>query len=422
MDRILNKFSKRQKSHHDSNSIIGKYVEIKKSSKEEFLKFLDEEPNNIQRTIYVHTPFCDKICSFCNMNRKQIDGSLEPYADYMVSEFNKYGQTNYFKKSKFDVIFFGGGTPTVYKKDQLKKILSAVQKNVNLADNYEFTFETTLHNLTDEKLQIMMKYGVNRLSVGIQTFSDTGRIFYNRTFTKNIAIEKLKNLQEKFNGDVCVDIIYNFPNETIEEVIEDARILKKLKISSVSFYSLMVHEGSRLSKDIKENTTTISDDVKKDYVLYRAFVDEMLNDENYYILELTKIARKAGDNYKYIKVRNTGGDTFPIGMGAGGAVGNIGIFNMNKDMSFFMKYNEFSNRFSRLSGVMQFPNILKSDIKKFLTEEEYSLFVEKMNIYKDNDFIREDEKSYQLTKDGIFWGNNISSEVIIYILEKTMKK
>jgi oxygen-independent coproporphyrinogen-3 oxidase len=422
MERIASKFSKRQKSHHDSNGIIGKYVKIEKSNKEEFLKFLDEKPDNTQKVIYVHTPFCDRICSFCNMNRKQVDGSLDPYTDYVVAEFDKYGRTNYFKESKFDVIFFGGGTPTVYKKDQLEKILSAIQNNVKFADNYEFTFETTLHNLTDEKLQVMMKYGVNRLSVGIQTFSDTGRIFYNRTFTKDVAIEKLKHLQKNFNGDVCVDIIYNFPNETEEEVREDAKILKNLKISSASFYSLMVHEGSKLSKDIKDNVTTLDDDTIRDLALYRAFVDEMLKDENYYVLELTKIARKAGDNYKYIKVRNTGGDTFPIGIGAGGAVGNIGVFNMNKDMSFFMKHNEFSNRFSRVSGLMQFPIIIKDDIKKFLTEEEYSFFEEKMNTYKEDDFIRENEKSYQHTTDGIFWGNNISSEVIVYILDKTIKK
>ena len=69
-----------------------------------------------------------------------------------------------------------------------------------------------------------MKYGVNRLSVGIQTFSDEGRKFYNRTYGKEETVERLKKLKAFFKGDVCVDIIYNFPDETLEEVIEDQEL------------------------------------------------------------------------------------------------------------------------------------------------------------------------------------------------------
>ena len=266
-----------------------------------------------------------------------------------------------------------------------------------------------------------MKYGVNRLSVGIQTFSEAGRKFYNRTYGKEETIEKLKKLKEFFKGDVCVDIIYNFPNQTINEVLEDARIVKKLEISSASFYSLMVHEGSKLSKDIEAEKVKMEEDMKKDYLLYQHFVDEMLRGNQYHILELTKIARNGGDDYKYIKVRNTGGDTFPIGVGAGGSVHGIGVYRMSKEMSFYSQQTDYHERFSKLSGIMQFPVISKEALKDILKEEELKFFRERMKEYEEKGLVKENEESYVLTTDGVFWGNNLSSDVIIYVLEKLFK-
>lgn len=418
----LTLFDKRLKSHHDSSSLVSRYVQGAKADKESFEKMLEQEPDNRRKAIYVHTPYCDKICSFCNLNRKQIDGSLDSYAQYIADEFEKYGKTNYFKKSVFNVIFFGGGTPTVYKPNQLEIILKSIQKNVNLSDNYEFTFETTLHNLSEEKLEMMMKYGVNRLSVGIQTFSDRGRKFYNRTYGKEEVKERLRKLKSIFKGDVCVDIIYNFPDQTLEEVIEDARIVKELELSSASFYSLMVHNGSKLSKDIEAEKVKMEEDMKKDYLLYSHFVDEMLREDKYHILELTKIAKNSGDNYQYIKVRNSGGDTFPIGNGAGGSVQGIGVFRMSKEMSFYSAHTEYHERFGKLSGIMQFPAIPKKDVQEILMENEYKLFEEKMKDYELKGLLKESVDSYGLTKDGIFWGNNLSSDIISYILEKLFEK
>ena len=422
MLKNLTLFEKRLKSHHDSGGLVNKFVPGEKATQETFEKMLEIKPDDRKKAVYVHTPYCDKICSFCNLNRKQIDGSLDSYAQYIADEFNKYGKTTYFKESTFDVIFFGGGTPTVYKPHQLEIILKSIKENVKLTKNYEFTFETTLHNLTEEKLSVMMKYGVNRLSVGIQTFSERGRKFYNRTYGKEEVIERLKKLKAFFKGDVCVDIIYNFPDQTLEEVIEDARIVKNLELSSASFYSLMVHNGSKLSQDIDAEKVKMEEDMKKDYLLFQHFADEMLRENTYHILELTKIAKNSGDNYQYIKVRNNGGDTFPIGVGAGGSVQGIGVFRMSKEMSFYSKQTEYHEKFSKLSGVMQFPVIPKELVKEILSSKEYEYFTEKMKDYEEKGLLVEKEGSYNLTKDGVFWGNNLSSDIILYILERVFNK
>ena len=415
-------FEKRYKSHHDVKDVINKLTKKSIVTPFTFNKLLNEEPENKEAGIYVHTPYCDKICSFCNMNRKQVSNNLDDYVEYLCKEFEKYGSKKYVQGKEITTIFFGGGTPTIYKEYQLEKILSTLTNSFNISSNCEFTFETTLHNLTEEKLEVMMKYGVNRLSVGIQTFSDRGRVFYNRTYGKEEVKNRLQKLKSFFKGEVCVDIIYNFPDQTLEEVIEDARIVKELELSSASFYSLMVHDGSKLSKDIEAEKVKMEEDMKKDYLLYSHFVAEMLREDKYHILELTKIAKNGGDNYQYIKVRNSGGDTFPIGVGAGGSVQGIGVYRMSKEMAFYSKQTEYHSKFGKLSGIMQFPIISKEDIKDILNDEEYGYFCEKMKEYEEKKLVIENENSFDFTNDGVFWGNNLSIDIIGYILDKVFNK
>ena len=115
-------FKIRYKSHHDVGNIISKFTQNLKASKSNFLDLLNRENKNKQLGIYFHTPYCDKICSFCNMNRKQLDNDLEEYTKYLCEEIKKYGAYEFCKTSEIDVVFFGGGTPTIFKKEQLESI------------------------------------------------------------------------------------------------------------------------------------------------------------------------------------------------------------------------------------------------------------------------------------------------------------
>ncbi|MGL5088565.1 MAG: radical SAM protein [Cetobacterium sp.] len=416
------RFEIRHKSHYNSSGLIGKYYPQKRVTEDDFLNKLSEEPKDVPRAIYVHTPYCDKICSFCNLNREQINGSLDSYADYLVHEFDKYGQYRYFKEKGVDVIYFGGGTPTVYKNEQLERILQSVNRNIMFKEGYEFTLETTLHNLNPEKIEIMNKYGVNRLSVGIQSFSDKGRKFYNRTYTKLEVMNRLLDLKEKFNGEVCIDIIYNHPTQTIEDAKEDARVIRELDLGSSSFYSLMVHEGSTLSHDIKDEKIKLEENLKRERELHDAFVNELTITNEYYVLELTKIAKIGRDNYKYIKARSFGGDTFPIGVGAGGNVDDISVFRMKKEMGMFVQKSEYQQRLDRFSGLFQFPKVEKALVDEILTSEEILVLKDVMSELKNEGFLIEDETHYELTRDGLFWGNNISREIITTIVERTLNK
>ena len=142
---------------------------------------------------------------------------------------------------------------------------------------------------------------------------------------------------------------------------------------------------------------------------------ELMKTGEYYQLELTKIAKKGGDLYKYIKVRNAGGDTFPIGVGAGGNIGNVGVFRMGKGTSFYSVKTDEHRKFDMVSGLMQFPQVNKSDLAKILTEDEMKIYSEKMKDYMTLGYMTDTGDAFALTKEGIFWGNNISKDVLTHL-------
>ena len=311
-------FEKRIKGHHSGHPNKSEFA-----TKEDLYEFLEDGvPEQKEGVIYFHVPFCDTICSFCSMNRSKLDGELDDYTQYLLGEIDKYSKFSYIQQKSFESVYFGGGTPTTLKERHLEKILKAINEKFIISKTCEFSFETTLHNLNISKVRLMQSLGVNRFSIGVQTFSEAGRKLLNRTHSKEAAIEHLKKIKDEFKGFVCTDIIYNYPNETEEEVREDARILKDIAVDSTSFYSLQFLDGSVLSNTFSQDYYNIETDRK----LHNAFVEEMFKGGDYEFLEYTKLNRKGRDEYKYIRLSHAGADVLPIGVSAGGQLGEFGIF------------------------------------------------------------------------------------------------
>lgn len=402
-------FKIRYKSHHDVINIITKNTKRHVSTPVSFSSIMNKDSTTKTAGIYVHTPFCDKICSFCNLNRKQLTNTLDDYANYLCKEFEKIGSKKYSKSKEIDVVFFGGGTPTIYKEAQLEKILSSLRSNFNFSKDLEFTFESTIHNLTIEKLKIMEKYGVNRISIGIQTFSDTGRKILNRTYDKKTVLKKLKDIKDNFNGLLCTDIIYNYPGETLEEVVEDAKLICDIGVDSSSFYSLMIQDGSKLSKDREEEKIIFKYNLQKDKDLHDAFLSEAQK-RGYDVLEHSKISN-GNDSYNYIKNINSVSDLIPIGVGAGGKVENLECYNLNKLISFYAKVDDFQMMLKKIAGLLQYKKVLLKDLKD-ITKEYFPEIEKLLEDYKNKNLIILDEKSFTFTNDGVFWGNSIAADVV----------
>lgn len=406
-------FTKRYKSHHDVKDFISKNIKKKLVLPFSYWNKFNKPALDSDGGIYVHVPFCDKICSFCNMNRKKLDNDLEDYTNYLIKEINKYRNKKYILTKKFSVIFFGGGTPTILKPHQLEKVLSTLREVFPMKEDFEFTFETTLHNLSWNKLEVMKKYGVNRLSIGIQTFSNRGRKLLNRTSDEEFVFNRLQELRSRFNGLICLDIIYNYFDETEEEVLNDVKRASQFKADSVSFYSLMIHNGSEISKSFSEETLRTTFAIENDKKLHDIFLANMKN-SGYEVLEHTKLSL-GKDKYLYIRNTHKLKDLIPIGVGAGGRVQNIELFHLNKFVTFYAKDSSLAIEAKKLSGVCQYEIVYFSDILEFTKVSKEKLF-DTLKVLKDKNYITIYDEYFKFTNDGIFWGNNIAAFLIENLL------
>ncbi|ERJ25462.1 radical SAM protein [Campylobacter concisus] len=396
-------FNKRIKGHSVAPSKRPDMV-----SEDELWEFLESAPDENEGVIYIHVPFCDNICSFCSMNRTKLEDELDEYTKFLLSEIEKYSATNYLKSKKIGSVYFGGGTPTILKERHLEQVINALKGSFNILPECEFSLESTLHNLNISKLRLLNKLGVNRYSIGVQTFSEAGRKLLNRTHSSDGAVKHLRDLREKFSGMLCADIIYNYPNESIDEVVRDAKLVRELGIDSASFYSLQFLDGSVLSKTISEDYY----DVEVDKSLHHAFLDEILSQGDYEILEYTKVAKKGRDQYKYIRLSHVGADVLPLGKGAGGRLGEFGIYNMSQKMKVMGRMTARQMEFDRFVNLFQYPQISLERVFKFVSQTCANELMDLFKKCEESGYLKIENDSLNFTKDGVFWGNSIANAVM----------
>ena len=259
----------------------------------------------------------------------------------------------------------------------------------------------------------MEKYGVNRISIGIQTFSDRGRKILNRTYTKDFITEKIREIRKRFKGLICIDIIYNYPDQTDEEIIDDAETACELGVDSISFYSLMIQDGSQISKDRAENKVVFKYNLERDKEIHHKFLEITLAN-GYSVLEHTKITN-GKDEYRYIRNVNSFSDLIPIGVGAGGRIRDYELFHLNKLISFYAFDSELKMNVKKLSGILQYKKVELDKIKEF-SGNSYENIFKLIKKYEEEGLVTITGNIMEYTIDGIFWGNSITASLVTQII------
>jgi oxygen-independent coproporphyrinogen-3 oxidase len=420
-------FTERFRSHHDAERGLEALLEKSKEKSgghlRKLLKMkswsaveaaLKKSPSGRIRGVYIHVPHCDRICSFCNLNRTERKGAdLDAYAAYITGEIKAYGGRPYISEQPFNAVYFGGGTPTVLGADQLSRILDALRRHIPLADDCEITMESTQHNLGAKKAAALADMGVNRFSIGIQTFSDRGRRILGRTYSGEKALEDLYALRAAFGGTLGIDIIYSYPNQSIEELKDDAELCVSSGADSVSFYSLMLHQGSALAKSVDRGETEFIRDLESDRERHNLFY-KRLTQSGFTLLELSKLVRPGKDAYRYIRIQYENGDLVPIGSGAGGRIAGFRVYSMAPGRRFVSPVNEEHDRYYRMLGELQFGLYDPSRLSRFLGPAVEKAVLEKIEELSGQGLLIPVPQSsaWSLSPDGIFWGNNIAVDVL----------
>lgn len=394
-------FKERLKTHHSAMSEGKKYV-AGMGTPHTALMEVNEQDGRLA-TIYIHVPFCNKICSFCNM-RRSLQKPAENYAELVVKEIEQYAALPYVKTTTFDAVYFGGGTPTTLSSRDLSKILKSLKANLNFTDDAEFTIETTVTELTEEKMKVLIENGVNRFSVGVQTFDDEGRKQMGRIGTGAAAYERLKQLKTYDGVTVSMDLIYNYPGQTMDSLMADLDKIAELNLDGFSMYSLI---------NMQETTIDEAQNERNDEEMFYT-ISRTMKERGYEFLELTKMVK--GDRYRYIMNRHKGADTLPLGAGAGGSINGLAMMNPIK----LEEYEQSILNFSERKGMVFFPEYadvvrFKGDVQTAYlprNEEMYGSNVGEYEKFREellkHNMVSETAEGYRLTDKGIFWGNTIS--------------
>lgn len=247
--------------------------------------------------IYVHIPFCKQKCAYCDF--VSFAGALEKYeAEYteaLVREIRSYKES---PKIKADTVFFGGGTPSVISSASFEKIASAIYDTFEILPNAEFTLEANPKTLTDEKLMVYKRYGVNRISLGLQSFCEKelkilGRIHNFEEFKKTYQLCLVHGIT-----NINVDLMYALPSQNTKTLERTLREVIALSPTHISAYSLILEQGTRLFEEREKYVFPNEDEECDMYLL----ITESLAKAGYLHYEISNYA-KAGyesrHNLKY---------------------------------------------------------------------------------------------------------------------------
>ncbi len=404
----------RMKSHHQAVAPLYR-LPAKEDTLSEYLKNYTL-PNN-PRCIYIHVPYCARICTFCNLQRFNCMPPKD-YADLILRQIRQLQTIPYIRDGKYGSIYLGGGTPTALEAKQLGKILHALRDSFHLESDVEISVESSLTELDNEKLELLRDEGVNRLSIGIQTFSDRGRKLLGRRDTGDSAAKRLAFIIEKGFPNTNIDLIYNYPEQTQAELESDIEHVLKLNIAGLSYYSLILGSDSLLTRRLgMDNSAYAQATLDKDITGWNQ-IHRNLSTAGFETLELTKLIRPGRDDYRYIRIRHNNGDTLPLGAGAGGRIGNLLLHNPSDpalyaaslDRPLEHQYHgrlvgDSYNYISKQIGTIQ-QGYLEWEETPLGSEET---FAKLCGFVLDNGLGYMQNRRLILNSQGIFWGNNIAN-------------
>ena len=201
---------------------------------------LPRSDTSLPRLLYIHIPFCESLCPYCSFNRVVFDEPLSRrYFGALRREIEMYRERGY----DFGGIYVGGGTPTVLP-DELERTLALAQESFSIG---EVSVETNPNHLTPEILKTLKRSGVDRLSVGVQSFDDgllraMGR--YDKYGSGDAISRRLKDTLGYFDT-LNADMIFNFPTQTADTLSTDLDILIETGVDQVTYYPLMVSDSTR---------------------------------------------------------------------------------------------------------------------------------------------------------------------------------
>ena len=358
-------------------------------------------------SVYIHIPFCSKICTYCNFSKVHYNTII---VDKYLISLEEEIKARY-KGETIKTIYIGGGTPSSLNLKQLHKLFSIISI-FKLDKNPSITIELNPNDIIDEKIKLLTKYKVNRVSIGIQSFNKKILTLLGRTHTYS-DVKKAINLLHSYNiNDINLDLIYGINTQTIKALKEDINLFLKLDITHIATYSLILEESTILYNN---NYQVIDEDIE--YDMYK-YINKTLTSKGFNHYEISNYA-KVGYESIHNLVYWSNKEYYGFGVGSASNIGNKRYTCINNIRKYIDKIYKYEEEIITLKKCEEYEYILGLRKIKGINIEEFILKFNKSPL--DNDVIKNliKENKLLLENNNLFINPKyiyISNEILLDII------
>lgn len=204
--------------------------------------------------IYIHVPFCKTPCNYCNFHFSTSLAQKNDFVEALLTEIKL--RNIYLGLETIETIYFGGGTPSLLNEQDLTQIFEALYREYTISKTAEITLEANPDDINKEKLQVWKKLGINRLSIGTQSFIARDLLFMKRAHTAEEAKKSILLAAENGFDNITIDLIYGVPNQSEMDWLSNLATAISLPIQHLSCYALTVEEGTMLFHEIRKGKSS----------------------------------------------------------------------------------------------------------------------------------------------------------------------
>ena len=273
------------------------------------------------RVLYIHVPFCANHCLFCGFYRNRLrDAATADYVELLLQELEASLALPRTRRFPIDAIYLGGGTPSALPAADLARIVRFLRDNFELAQDCEITLEGRILHFDDERIDASLEAGVNRVSIGVQSFDTHVRQQQGRRASRDEVVRFVTRLRDRGRATVVIDLMFGLPDQTPAVWEEDVRTCLDLAPDGVDLYALNVFPGTPLFTAVTRGQLPPATGVAEQLPLYDLGV-RLLDDAGWTQVSNSHFARTTRERNRYNLLIKEGAETLAFGSGAGGAIG-----------------------------------------------------------------------------------------------------
>lgn len=274
------------------------------------------------QSAYIHIPFCVRICTYCDFNKYFIDKQpVDEYLDALILEMERRTQN---ANTKLKTMYVGGGTPTALNIDQLNKFLSAINRIFTIEG--EFSFEANPDELTFEKVKLLKAFGVNRVSMGVQTFKPELLEILGRTHKTEDIYDAVRNARDAGIESISLDLMYHLPQQTLEDFEKSLNLAMKMDIDHISSYGLILEPKTQFYNMYRKGHLKLpNEDLGAE--MYQTLMHK-IEDSKFHQYEISNFAIE-GHESEHNKVYWLNEEYYGFGAGASSYTNGVRYTNVN---------------------------------------------------------------------------------------------